>query len=35
MSQTDWIGAFIAIGFIAFIIAKGQLTGYLTILGLK
>ena len=34
MSQTNWIGAFIAVGFIAYIIAKGQLTGYLQILGL-
>jgi hypothetical protein len=35
MSQTNWIGAFIAIGFIAFIIARGELTGYLQVLGLK
>jgi hypothetical protein len=35
MSQTNWIGAFIAIGFIAYIIARGQLTGYLQILGLQ
>jgi hypothetical protein len=34
MSQTDWIGAFIAAGFIAYIVAKGQLTGYLQVLGL-
>jgi len=35
MSQTNWIGAFIAIGFIAYIIARGQLTGYLQVLGLQ
>jgi len=35
MSQTNWIGAFIAVGFIAFIIARGELTGYLQVLGLK
>lgn len=35
MSQTNWIGAFIAVGFIAYIIAKGQLPGYLTVLGIQ
>jgi hypothetical protein len=35
MSQTDWIAAFILVGFIAFIIARGQLPGYLNVLGLQ
>lgn len=35
MSQTNWIAAFIAVGFIAYIVARGQLTGYLQVLGLK
>lgn len=35
MSQTNWIGAFIAVGFIAFIIARGQLPGYLQVLGIS
>ena len=35
VSQTNWIGAFIAVGFIAYIIMRGQLTGYLQVLGLQ
>jgi hypothetical protein len=35
MSQTNWIGAFIAVGFLAYIIARGQLPGYLQVLGLQ
>jgi hypothetical protein len=34
MSQTNWIAAFIGIGFIAFIIARGELSGYLNVLGI-
>jgi hypothetical protein len=35
MSQTNWIGAFIVVGFVAFIIARKQLPGYLSVLGIK
>ena len=34
MSQTNWIGAYIIIGFIVYVIARGQLPGYLNVLGL-
>lgn len=34
MSQTNWIAAYIVIGFITFVIARGQLNGYLSVLGL-
>lgn len=33
MSQTNWIAAFIVVGFISYIVAKGQLPGYMSVIG--
>jgi type IV secretory pathway TrbL component len=35
MNQSNWIGAILVIGFVAYIIANNQLPGYLDVLGLS
>lgn len=34
MDQTNWIGAFIVVGFVCYVIANNQLPGYLDVLGI-
>jgi len=35
MNQSNWIGAILVVGFVAYIIANNQLPGYLDVLGLS
>lgn len=34
MSQSNWIGAFLVIGFLVYITAKGQLPAYRAVVGI-